>query len=241
MSSPDATEIRGMLHRQLGWLRSLNDPVRHPANRSPWLAPLRAWQAERLAGSFRDFLADPRMRPAAEFFLSDLYGDRDFSARDQQIGKVVPIMARIMPARLLLALGDAIALAALSHAFDLRMCRVLEAGWGPRPALDLPTYAEAYRRCGLPRLRGRQIDLIVELGWTLDDAVHRIGVERLLKLSRLPARAAGLSDLQQFLERGFAAFRKLDGADEFLARIESGERAVSARLFAGDPAPFRPS
>lgn len=238
MYAHEAGDLRQRLQRRLGWQQTLHDPDRHPANRSPWLSPLRAWQARRLAASFAGFLAEPRTRPAAEFFLSDLYGDQDFSRRDRQVAKVVPIMARIMPARLLDTLGEAIALAALSHAFDLRMCRVLEEGWGRTPRLDAPIYAEAYRRCGLPRLRSRQIDLIVEVGHSLDDAVHRVGVERLLKLSRLPARAAGLSDLQQFLERGFAAFRKLDGADDFLARIEASERAVSARLFAGDAEPF---
>jgi hypothetical protein len=61
---------------------------------------------------------------------------------------------------------------------------------------------------------------------------------RVLKLSRLPARAAGLWELQQFLERGFAAFAELGGAEEFLRTIERQEREVSRRLFAAHTRPF---
>jgi hypothetical protein len=80
----------------------------------------------------------------------------------------------------------------------------------------------------------------VSVGRSLDAAVQRHGVHRLLRASRLPARAAGLSELQGFLERGFDAFAKLDGADRFLDRVARGEGEVSRRLFAGDPDPFRP-
>jgi hypothetical protein len=52
------------------------------------------------------------------------------------------------------------------------------------------------------------------------------------------ARAAGLSELQGFLERGFAAFDELGGAGEFLGAIGQRERLASSRLFAGDPDPF---
>jgi hypothetical protein len=51
---------------------------------------------------------------------------------------------------------------------------------------------------------------------------------------RKPARLAGLSKLQSFLERGFAAFRKMGGADEFLRLVIARERKLLNALFAGD-------
>ena len=57
-------------------------------------------------------------------------------------------------------------------------------------------------------------------------------------LMRHPARAAGLAVLQEFLERGFSAFRKMHGAGEFLATIDRRERALMDAIFAGDDAPF---
>jgi hypothetical protein len=52
-----------------------------------------------------------------------------------------------------------------------------------------------------------------------------------LKLMRAPARAAGLEDLQGFLERGFSAFAAMRGASDFLAVVDRRERALMAALF----------
>lgn len=229
---------RHRLAQRLAWQQALHDPVREPRNRLPTLPMLRAWQTRRLTDSFRDFLADPRMRPAAEFFLTDLYGERDFSARDRDVARIMPLMSRLLPDTLLVAATDAIELAVLSHAFDLRMAEALAKRRNPTAPITVEHYAKAYRDTGCPRLRRHQIDLILGVGWTLDAAVRKHGVFKLLRASRLPARAAGLSELQGFLERGFAAFEELGGAGEFLGAIGRREREASARLFAGDPDPF---
>src|SRR5690606_25363605 len=107
---------------------------------------------------------------------------------------------------------------------SLRMAEALEAILGKRGRIDTAAYAEAYRRVGRPRLRAHQIDLILEVGATLDHAVHKPWIPRLLRASRLPAKLAGLGELQGFLERGFAAFRALRGADDFLGEIARRER-----------------
>jgi hypothetical protein len=232
------TPLRQKLARRLAWQREVHDAARDPRNRLPTLPLLRAWQTRRLAGSFEDFLANPRMRPAAEFFLSDLYGEKDFSARDRDVARIMPLMSRLLPDSLLEAAADAIGLAVLSHAFDLRMAEQLARRRTPAAAITLADYGVAYRAVGQPRLRRLQIELILGVGWTLDAAVHQRGVFKLLRASRLPARAAGLSELQGFLERGFGAFEALDGAGEFLESIGHREREASARLFAGDPDPF---
>lgn len=223
------------------------DPQSEPRNRSPWLAPLQRWQSARLATSFADFSRAPDTRAAAEFFLADLYGDRDVSARDRGVARVMPMMQRLLPAELIATAADAIELAALSHALDLRVVTALEADAdlssharaAPHEAhLDLTTYGRAYRTAGLPRLRQRQIELIVQIGVALDGAVRHPWLAHVLRLSRLPARAAGLSDLQGFLERGFSAFAKMDDAAGFMAEIARREGEASRRLFASSPDPF---
>ncbi len=237
MARPDDAALDRRLGRLLAANRRLRDPALTPRNRSPLLQPLQRWQAERLRAGFGDFLADPAMRPAAEFFLTDLYGDHDVSARDRNVERVMPLMRKILPGPLIGAAADAIELAALSHSFDLRLCAALESDGGGA-AITLPRYAAAYRRVGKPRLRARQIGLIVDVGRLLDRAVRKPWLWRLLKVSRLPARAAGLGELQSFLERGFSAFAALGGAHRFLTEIAAREREVSRRLFSAHPDPF---
>lgn len=231
-------EFRQRLARRLDWQKAINDPGREPRNRLPTLPMLRQWQAARLAEGFRDFLGDPKMRPAAQFFLSDLYADRDFSARDRDAAKVLPMMSRFLPDSLLRAATDAIELAVLSHAFDLRMAQRLAERPNPMAPITVDDYGRAYRQVHYPRLRRHQIELVVHVGQALDAAVKKHGVYKLLKAARIPAQMAGVSELQKFLERGFTAFDALGGADVFLEEVARRELQISERLFAGHPKPF---
>ena len=52
-----------------------------------------------------------------------------------------------------------------------------------------------------------------------------------LRLMRGPAHAAGLSTLQQFLERGFAAFATMGDASRFLQAIAEREQRWIDALF----------
>ncbi len=234
---PLRAPLKSAIAKRLRWrIEAFQD--RHPANASATLASLRAWQARRLEDSFADVLADPKMRAAGRFFLSDLYADRDFSERDRDVDRIMPVMVHLLPDSLLRAARDAIELHVLSHALDLRMVDRLDQKRVRR--IDAESYAEAYRATGLPRLRRRQIALVVAVGHSLDAAVKRHGVHRLLRASRLPAKLAGLAALQGFLERGFNAFAELGGAEGFLERVARGEGEVSRRLLAGHPRPFDP-
>jgi hypothetical protein len=236
--APEALRQR-VLHR-LACQQALFDPTQEPRNRDPRLPELQRWQMQRLAASFQEFLDDPTTRPAAGFFLSDLYGDHDFSGRDRDVARILPMMTRILPEHMIATAGDAIALSALSHAFDLRMAATLSRTLDKRQSIDATSYADAYRRIGYPRLRRTQIALIAHIGSALGTAVHKPTLWRLLQMSRLPAKLAGLGALQSFLERGFGAFRVLDDAEAFVQRIVAQEAEVSRRLFAGETDPFAP-
>lgn len=236
----DKRTLSALLARRLAWHDAVHDPEREPRNRLRWLHELRRWQAARLAASFQGFMQDPKRKPAAEFFLTDLYGDRDFSRRDADIARVVPKMQRLLPQSLLETLADAIELGALSHALDLRMAEALQRLAPRRTTLDDELYARAYREVGLPRLRAHQIDLIAVAGYGLGHALRGRGVSTLLSVLRGPARAAGFGELQSFLERGFGAYAKLDDVAAFIADIERSEREIARRLFAGHPEPFEP-
>lgn len=226
--------------RRLACHQALHDADREPRNASPWLARLQAWQAARLERSFAGFLDDPRKAPAARFFLTDVYGDRDFSRRDADIARVLPMMRRLLPDALLEAVADAIELGILTHALDLRMAEAIAARAGRRRSVTEALYADAYREVGHRRLRARQIELIGQVGRGMGPALRLPGIGTLLRLSRGPARAAGLAALQDFLERGYSAFHALGDVDDFLVEIERSERLAMQRLFAGEADPFRP-
>ena len=90
----------------------------------------------------------------------------------------------------------------------------------------------------LPGAAEAEIALVVEVGERLDQLVTKPLVFRMLKMMRGPARMAGMTDLQEFLEHGFEAFRAMGGAEHFLSTVAERERAIASRLFSSAPAPF---
>ena len=196
---------------------------------------LKEWQAARLAGTYADLLASPRHRPAAEFFLSDLYGPKDFRSRDEELARVVPIMVRVLPARALMTLLEAVKMDALSESLDTAMVVALRK-IGKSEAIDWPAYVTAYRACGRRKDRELQITLVDRIGKTLDRLTRLPLIRISLRLMSGPAHLSGLGALHTFLQDGFDAFSFMKGADEFLAIVTERETALMRELFANPDA-----
>ena len=192
---------------------------------------LRVWQAQRLTRTHADLLSSARFGATASFFLTDIYGPEDLSQHEAEIKRILPVMTKLLPASGLETVADAIELSTLSEKLDMAMIKSLGED---AEALDVAIYGKSYRTVGRRRERQHQIDLIDHLGRSLDDLIRRPFVGKALSLMHRPAILAGLGDLQDFLERGYAAFRKLDGADEFLRIVVTRENRIMEALFAGD-------
>ena len=210
---------------QLKELRGARDTL------PPRLKELKRWQSVRLKETYADLAAEPRYREATSFFLDDLYGPKDFSGRDQAMLRIVPVMRRLLPATAVETAALAIELEALSEDLDHRLAAAL-----PEGPIDAESYAEAYRASSTRAERERQVELIVAVGTRLDALVRKPFVFSTLKLMRQPSRVAGLSDLQDFLERGFESFREMGGAKPFLETVRERETALLRSLFSGEEA-----
>ena len=232
----DTPDDRKTLAAQLShWLAEAHElrlSAADPA-RTPRRPRLREFQAARLTHTHADLLASSRYEQAARFFLTDLYSPKDLSTRDAEIERVLPVMTSALPRSALHALLQAAELDALSERFDGQLIDAL-AGRLDAPLAEAD-YADAYRQVGNAPGRQRQIELIQAIGTTLDHLAHKPGLVTLLRMMRRPAQAAGLGELQAFLERGFTAFRSMERADEFVATVVARERALSRALFDGAP------
>lgn len=226
------SESAALLLHQLDRLKKL--PQEQDGAWQAELKLLKRWQAQRLARTHADLLGDSRYRPAAEFFLEELYGDKDFSQRDRDVERAYPIMIRTMPAGVLHAVAISVELHALSSELDVQLARVLIQEFGFKDTLTEETYFSGYRRCDNYDRRVHQIELIHTLGTKLSRAVHHPLVYTALMLARGPAYLAGFGKLQDFIEWGFRAFRHMDNPDEFLNIIVTRERRLLDRIYAND-------
>ena len=209
---------------------------RQGAKRDPALlaarVALKRYQSARLAITHADLLANPNTHDAAVFFLDELYGAHDLSQRDVDLERIIPTLQRMLSYETLHTITEAIALDALSEKLDTAMARVLG------PHFDEAAYVAAY--CGATERaeRERQLDLVRELGDSLCELVRIPLLSLTLSVMKGPARLAGLSDLHQFLDRGFSTFKKMKKPAPFVETIVSRERQVLAHIYAGRNEPF---
>ena len=76
------------------------------------------WQARRLRLTYADVAMLSRYAAAIRFFENDLYGNVDFAKRDADLARVVPLMVRMLPEKVIATVAQAVELNALSHELD---------------------------------------------------------------------------------------------------------------------------
>jgi hypothetical protein len=196
---------------------------------------LRRFQADRFRATYADLLQSERYSAAAKFFLGELYGEKDYSQRDRQFDRIAGTIARIFPKPVISTAAALAEVHALTEGLDDRMARQ----WMlPSPLKQLESDHARYVRCwhevGDQAARARQLDVVSELGHSLNRLTRMPGLRTMLRMMRRPAAAAGLESLQLFLEAGFDAFSHMRGADEFLMIIREREVSWMAALFGVD-------
>ena len=99
-------------------------------------------------------------------------------------------------------------------------------------------YAMAWQELGRRDARERQLDSVLALGHELARLTRLPGLRTMLRMMRGPANAAGLADLQRFLEEGFDTFagmaRRRGAVEEFLRTVRERERNLFSLLYGQD-------
>jgi hypothetical protein len=190
---------------------------------------VKAYQQARFRQTYADLLAHPRYAGAARFFLDELYGPGDFAQRDAQFARIVPALVRLFPAEIVGTVANLARLHALSEDLDVKMGKHVDT-----LPLSAAEYVLAWQATARREDRQKQIDLTLAIGQAMEDYTRKPMLRHTLRLMRGPARAAGLSALQAFLEAGFDTFREMRGAEAFLQTVQQRELAFVTSLFATD-------
>src|SRR5439155_27123444 len=145
-----------LLIPELEHARRLHEERRASPARAAALDRVAEWQARRLNATYADLVRNPRYAQAIVFFQTDLYGPGDFSRRDADLARVVPLMVRLVPNGVIATMAMAMELSTLSQELDRSLIEVLDA----RQPFTVAQYCAAYRACGNRPARVRQIALI---------------------------------------------------------------------------------
>jgi hypothetical protein len=224
-----------ILRQYLASVEQLRLEERSPPVQYAWQA-VRRVQVQRFRATYADFLSDGRHSAAAQFFLSELYGQHDYTQRDAQFGRIAGAIERLFPHHVMTLAVQIAQVHALTETMDWAMAAV----WAESPHVQMVLaaqtqsrpipadalaagYIHAWRTVQRYDDRQRQLQAVLALGEQLTRVVRIAGLRTALKLMRRPAHAAGLSALQAVLEQGFDAFAAMGNTSAFLKGITDRE------------------
>lgn len=195
------------------------------------LDAVRIRRAARMRDTYTDLRAVTRYRAATDFLIDDLFGAGNLGARVHQLKTAEAAMLKTMPTALLRMLAEAIRLTTLIIETDIILAGYLRAqGAVAGDLTDVKLTKVCQESVDLDRYKV-QIESVRVLGNEIDAVIHKPLVGTALRMCRKPAQLMGLGELQDFLERGFEAFRRMRGAGEFLAIFDEREKAFYERIY----------
>ena len=190
---------------------------------------LQAFQSQRLRRDLADLAAEAQYQQIGQFFFEEMYGSRDFSARDAQAQRAHWFVHHV-PGVTAHDVETVLDLLALTNTLDDEIADLLIALGAPLD-FDEAIYEQAYRLADRYTERVRQIDLVI----VALSNVHRLGRKKFLGLALQSthglAHAVGMADLHRFLQLGYQAIQPVRDITRFLDTIEQREKARLDRIY----------
>ena len=175
-------------------------------------------QAQRFRATYADLLESDDYGSATQFFLNELYSDKDFVQRDAQFAKIAGALQTLFPKQVV---RTAVALAQL-HRLTEELDHQMGVAMLSIPEIDpVVGYLQAWSSVGRRADRELQLKTALSVGLELERLTRTPGLRFMLKMMAKPAHAAGLGALQTFLETGFDTFSTMSRQKHVIASFLS--------------------
>jgi hypothetical protein len=212
------------------------------------VSEIKAFQAQRFTGTYFDLLHIPQYQPATQFFLEELYSEKDYSQRDAQFSRIAGTLERMFPKQVVQTAVSLAQLHSLTEDLDLAMAQYWlnstenASNNNSKTADPVERYIAAWLAVGRRADRDAQLSGSLAVGQELVTLTRTPGLRMALKMMRKPASLAGLAALQHFLESGFDTFAAMgpkkpskpgqpEGPAYFLETVKKREAALIDQLF----------
>ncbi|HEX4916977.1 MAG TPA: hypothetical protein VFV43_03670 [Limnobacter sp.] len=195
---------------------------------------LKVFQNNRLERTYQDLLDKKDTQAAGRFFLDQLYCTGDVSKRDHQVERVLPKLEKLLPKQAVEVVRKVMLMDLLAETLDDDICRYINLeDWKSNVNSRDMVYMNAYRAQSQYDLRSRQIELVSEVGESIQGLLRFPFLKPLLKMTRGAAQKANLEDFHDFLSQGMSAFSALDKPTLFFQTIQEREYSLLAQIRAG--------
>lgn len=205
------------------------------------LQDVQAWQKQRMQATHSKQFAEKQNVLMSEYFLNRLYGGPDFDALAEQIARLMKYAhkaEKLIPENAVKTGTSGVSLAILAVQLDEQVAMQLLEDYHPHEALNDEMMRLTYLKLDQGQSRLRQLDLLDQLGFSLDKYMRSFMVQTAFKMCKGAASKYNFDIMYEFMQNGFLAMKPLKSAEKFVKDFTAVERQIIHKVHAGDPHPF---
>lgn len=206
------------------------------------LQDVQSWQKQRMQRTHAKTFAEKQNILMSEYFLNRLYGGPDFDALAGQIARLMKYVhkaEKLIPENAIKTGTSGVALAILAVRLDEQVAMRLLQDYHPNEALTDEMMRLTYLKLDQGQQRLEQLDLLDQLGKSLDKYMRSFVVYTAFKMCKGTANKYHFQIMYEFMQDGFLAMKPLKSAEKFVQDFTAVERQIIHKVHAGDLAPFQ--
>lgn len=206
------------------------------------LQDVQAWQKQRMQRTHIKPFAEKQNVLMAEYFLNRLYGGPDFDALAQQIARLAKYAhkaEKLIPDNAIQTGTSGVTLAILAVQLDEQVALQLLQDYHPHEPLNDDMMRLTYLKLDQMQGRLKQLDLLDQLGKSLDKYMRSFMVYAAFKMCKGAAAKYHFNVMYDFMQDGFLAMKPLKSAEKFVKDFTAVERQIIEKVHAGDLHPFQ--
>ncbi|TCB82178.1 FFLEELY motif protein [Acinetobacter sp. ANC 4173] len=206
------------------------------------LQDVQMWQKHRMQRTHQQHFSVKNNQLMAQYFLNRLYGGPDFDALSKQIARMMKYVhkaEKLIPDNAIKTGTAGVELAILAVQLDEQVALQLLADYAPNTPLTDEMMRLSYLKLdqGQPRLH--QLELLDQLGASLDKYMRSFMVYTAFKMCKGVAYKHHFDVMYEFMQDGFLAMKPLKSAEQFVKDFTAIERQIIGKVHAGDLHPFQ--
>ncbi len=192
-------------------------------------AVLQSFQSQRLRRDHADLAAEPQYHEIAEFFFDEMYGPRDFKARDEQAHRLHQFV-HLAPGLNIGDVQNVLELLDLTNMLDDLVVQRLNQLGAPLD-FDEPLYERAYREADNYSDRVHQIELARHALYNVYRMAKRPLIGAVLNRTHGLAQTVGMADIHRFLRLGFNSIQSVRDIHRFVETVCVREQDRLDRIY----------
>ncbi|ENX17280.1 hypothetical protein F895_01222 [Acinetobacter sp. CIP 64.2] len=206
------------------------------------LHEVQAWMKVRIAQTHAAFFAEPKNQLMSAYFLNRLYGGPDFDAMAQQIERLLKYAHKaesLLPENAIKTGTKSVSLAVLATQLDEQVAIQLLEDYPLETPLTDEIMRQTLIKLDQGEARYEQLQLLDELGLTLDKYMRSTMMYAAFKMCKGIAHKYQFEQMYEFIQEGFAAMKPLKSAATFISTFTEKEREIIEKVHSGHPHPFQ--